>query len=420
MKKPLLQLFALLLTITGAVAQPAANDSVSLGQGYAGDVYYSLKAGVIANVPGAWHIAFSVRPAMPPFDVMRSATISVNEGRGVSLFKSTQTTWSTFDTTGYKTWSNPHNSDSIWDLGAFNADKTNNPFDFGWGLYSQNSHNVEGSAIFLLRMTTGSGSNAVTSFKKVFIEKLAYDTQWVFTYSNLDGSDSMHVTIGKGPYQGKLFVYYDVKNHTVLDREPNTPWDLLFTRYGAFVTQFNQTIFSSVTGVLSHPAVQTAQVSGKPEDSISVRSATFGRKISTIGTDWKINPGPGQPNFLIVDSNVYFVRLPDSSQYRLAFRSFSGSSTGNISFFKQEEEKYVGLFEAKVYQTVALYPNPATNYVEINAGAGNHTIQIFDITGKVQLSTTAIGSAYIDLSNLRKGLYFVQVDGSKAARLVVE
>lgn len=420
MKKPLLHFFTLLLTVTGVFAQPAANDSVSLGPGYAGDVYYSLKSGVVANVPGAWHIAFSVRPAMPPFDVMRSATISVNEGRGVSLFKSTQTDWATFDTTGYKTWSNPHNSDSIWDLGAFNTDKSNNPFDFGWGAYNQNSHNVEGSAIFLLRITTGSGSGAVTTFKKVFIEKLAYDTQWVFTYSNIDGTDSMHTTIGKGLYQGKLFVYYDVKNHTILDREPSAPWDLLFTRYGTFVTQFSQTIFSSVTGVLSHPAIQTAQVGGLPEDSIKINNAIFNRKISTIGTDWKINPGPGQPNFQIVDSNVYFVRLPDNAQFRLAFRSFSGSSTGNISFYKKEEAPYVGLFEPKVYQTVTLYPNPAISYVEINAGAGAHTIQIFDITGKVQLSTTANGTAHIDLSSLRKGLYFVQVDGNKAARLVIE
>lgn len=406
------------ISFNKALVIPAPPDTfpdVILGAGYTNDVYYSMANGVVSNVAGNnWHIAFSARAAAPPMDVMRSVTVMANEGRGVSVYKSTQTNWNTFDTAGFSTWVNPHNSDSSWDVGAFNASRTSNPFDYGWGMYDQQSHDVVGSTIFLVKI-------ASNSYKKVRIEKLAFDTQWVFVSSNLDGSDSTYSTISRAAFTGKLFAYHNLSTHATIDREPSAAWDLLFTRYGTFVTQFNQTIFSATTGVLHYPTVLSAKVTGNVDDSLKVSMASFDKKITTIGTDWKENPGPGQPNFVVNDSTAYFIRLTNNKQYKMVFKSFAGSSTGRISFVVSPVEDFqpVGLFESANTNTVALYPNPASSYVNIVVGSGLHTISLFDITGKLKKQTTASGTAILELEGLPKGLYFIQVDGSKAARLIV-
>jgi hypothetical protein len=414
-------LFALAMPL---LAQTTANDSISLGAGYANDVYYSFKNGVVGTQLGStWHIAFATRPAAPPTNVLRSTTIIANEGRNVQIYKSNQYNFAGFDTTGYRTWNAMHNSDSSWDVGAFNADLIrSNPFNYGWGEYNMTSHDVVSEGfVYLLRITkTFQGRTTDSAFKLIKIEKLAFDTQWVFHMANMDGSDSSQFTISKAAFNGKLFAYFDVMNKQVIDREPSAPWDLYFTRYGAFYTQFGQTVFSTNTGALSHPTLLSARVKGTPNDSVKIADAIFNNKITTIGTDWKINPGPGQPNFAIIDSNVYFARLANNEQFRMVFKSFDGSSNGRIRFYVSKEADYVGLFEAKNYQTVAMYPNPASSFVNVQVGAGNHTVVVFDITGKALINQTATGATAIDISNLNKGLYFLQVDGNKAARLVVE
>ena len=424
MKKIALQFTFLFASVMSVLAQTVANDSISLGARYANDIYYSFKNGVVGTQLGSnWHIAFATRPAAPPKNVLRSTTIMANEGRNIQIYKSNQYNFVGFDTTGYKNWNVMHNSDSSWDLGAFNADLVrSNPFNYGWGEYNMNTHDVVGEGfVYLIRLTKTTGPNTLDSaFKLIKIEKLAFDTQWVFNMANIDGSDSSQFKISKAGFDGKLFAYFDVINKQVIDREPTAPWDLYFTRYGAFYTQFGQTVFSTNTGALSHPTLLSARVQGLPNDSAKISDAIFNNKITTIGTDWKINPGPGQPNFAIIDSNVYFARTTNNEQFRMVFKSFDGSSNGRIRFYVSKEADYVGLFEAKNYQTVAMYPNPASSFVNVQVGSGNHTVIVFDITGKALINQIATGTTTIDISNLNKGLYFLQVDGNKAARLVVE
>lgn len=408
-----------------STAQYAANDSAILGAGYRNDVYYSMESGTVTTVPGNnWHLAFAMRTANPPMDVMRSTTIMVNEARNTELYKSTQTNWGNFDSSGYKTWHRPHNSDTSWDVGAFNADyvTASNPFYYGWGTYSQQTHHIEGNGlIYLLRLTkTVNNVQMDSAFKKIRINRLLFDTQWVFTIANLDGSDSSMVTISKKDFAGKLFAYYNMVSKAVINREPNN-WDLLFTRYATFITQFNQTIFSNTTGILQHPHTEVAELRGVPEDSAKVKGVSYSKQINTIGTDWKINPGPGQPLFLMEDSLTYFVKLTNNKQYRLNFRSFTGSSSGIISFYKGTEPDFVGLFERNaIIPSVKLFPNPASQSVQVSLGNLLTTIQIFDITGKLKLQVLGNGNVNIDISGLKSGIYFVQAEGYKTSRLVVE
>ncbi len=426
MKKHLL-LFGLISSFSTLFAQTPVLDSAVLGNAYANDVYYSMANGTVATAIGNnWHLAFSIRNAAPPTNVMRSTTILANEGRGVRVFESTQTisNWNNFDTAGYTTWSNPHNSDSTWDIGAFNVNRNeSDPFDYGWGSYDLGTHDVAGDKIFLVRITTGSGPSAINTFKKITINKIVFDSQWVFTYANLDNSDSITVVFNKKQFAGKLFAYHNLLNDTTYDREPSAKWDLLFTRYGANASQFGQTIFSTNTGALNHPNVFTSKVQGLPNDSAV--AGNFVSKITNIGADWKINPGPGQPSFQIVDSLVYFVRAENGREDKLIFKSFAGSSTGSIVFEKTRTKFATGI--AKTIHTIdaRVYPNPAstTLTIELKTNAP-HAVTVYDITGKVQIFTSVNAlQNTIDISALRSGVYFVSIENNSAktvARLIVQ
>lgn len=429
MKKSLL-FFALLSAL--ATTQAQTTDSVSLGApaggySYPNDVFYNMQTGTVKTIVGSnWHLAFAIRNALPPMDVMRSTTILANEGRGVSVFVSPQSLndWNTFDTTGYSTWNNPHNSDSIWDIGALNVYRdSSNMFDFGWGAYNQTTHDLEATKMFLVRITTGTGPSAIQHFRKLKIDKLAFDTQWVFTYSNIDGSNSHTVAFNKSTFAGKLFAYQNLLDDTLLDREPAQAWDLLFTRYGAYSTQFGQTIFSANTGALSYPTLLTSKVSGVPTDSAV--SGVFTNNITNIGTNWKINPGPGQPSFVVIDSLSYFTKRTNGREDKLVFESFSGTSTGTIVFTKQNTRFASGL--AKTDNNTlfyGMYPNPANNTLYLDfADTKTYTVTIFDITGKTVLTTSAsANNNRIDVSNLYAGVYIVSVQQGttrQVARLII-
>lgn len=411
---------------TGVIAFRKEITRILPGFTYPNDVFYSMKDGVVSTTNGTnWHLAFAIRNALPPANVLRSTTILANEGRGVSVFESTQLpqNFDNFDTTGYRTWVNPHNSDSSWDMGALNANRTNDPFDFGWGAYDMTSHDLLGTKVFLIRYTAGNGPSAVTLFKKLMINSLAYDTQWVFTYANIDNSAKRTIRINKVNYAGNLFAYHNLFNDSTFKREPNTKWDLLFTRYGTFITQFSQTIFSTTTGVMQHPSVEVSKVANTPVDS-SV-AGVYEKDITTIGTDWKENPGPGQPNFIVKDSISYFTKASNGREDKLVFKAFRGSSTGVIVFAKRNVKLEVGLNKIQIANLKGLYPNPSNGSITVELRENiKANLVIMDMTGRELIQHRLENlENIIDISELNQGIYFVAIEsnGSKqVVRLVVE
>lgn len=430
MNKNLLCIFMMSLCLN-TFAQNTLTDSVSLGApeatiSYPNDVFYEMSSGTVATVAGTnWHLAFAMRNAAPPFNVMRSTTVWANEGRGVTVYESTQpvSSFVQFDTTGYTTWATPHNSDSTWDIGALNANRTTSATDFGWGEYDMLTHDLMGTKIFLIKITSGSGPNATYAYKKLMINHLAFDTSWVFTYANIDNSATKTITLNKSAYAGKLFAYHNLLTDSTLDREPAGKWDVLFTRYGAYATQFGQTVFSANTGVLSYPTLLTSEVSGIPTNS--AQPGAYTHFVTAIGTDWKINPGPGQPNFVVKDSLSYFTKDNAGAQYKMVFTSFAGSSTGTIIFAKTPIGPAVGMQSIEAGELVNIYPNPAkeTLYFTLN-NIHDCAVSIIDVTGRTHIQTgiNELNSS-IDIRSLQSGIYFVCVQNNqsrKVVRLIVQ
>ena len=289
--------------------------TISLGAGYANEVYYKLSDGTSTSVPrNNWDIAFVVFP--------REASILINSTSGVELKAypvSAGWTWADpIDTAGYSSWTNLYNSDTTWTEGAFNMNATGQP-NYGWGLYDMNTHNLTGVSLYIIKTIAG-------SYKKIWImNKLSSLQQYTFRYSDIDGSNEKTINLDLIA-STKNFVYYSIDTDAEIDREPESAkWDILFTKY------IDRIINYPVTGVLQNLDVTAQQSTDTDPASQVFPSEGFLKYINTIGYDWKIND-PITHLYTIDNTRVFFVKDRDGVVYRIKFNSIEGSATGNISF----------------------------------------------------------------------------------------
>lgn len=416
MKKILLSIL-LSASVFGLKAQ-TVTDSVMMKPGYTTDIYYSMKNGFVdSSNNSTWHLAFAVRPSLFPNNTLQSTSIRINESRGVNVFKSNFTTaqWKTFDTTGSGTWVSLHDNDSSWDLSAFNYGLNIVPnYNYGWGSYDQASHDVIGTNVYLIKIKNGTSYN----YRKFMIQRLVYDSQWVFTFSNLDGTDSNTVRITKSAYANKLFAYYNLTNKTQFSREPNQNlWDMVFTYYNTPVFLGPPpAVPYNVAGVLCNPKSPSARVVHVNKNTVTPASVYLSNQANNINWDWSNPPmGPPPADYTLIDSMAFFVQSQaDNRPYRLVFTKFTTTDPGKFVFNKQWFQG-TGIAEAKMNNTsFMVYPNPASSIVNIVLGSNvkNANINIFDITGKCITTRSILNQTEtaIDITNFNKGIYFISVD----------
>jgi len=289
--------------------------SISMGAGYANEVYYKLSDGTSTSVPrNNWDIAFIVSS--------REASILINSTSGVELKAypvSAGWTWSDpVDIAGYSGWTSLYNSDTTWTEGAFNMNATVQP-NYGWGVYDVNTHNLTGVSLYIIKTRAG-------AYKKIWImNKLSSLQQYTFQYSDIDGSNEKTVNLDLAA-STKNFDYYSLDTNEEVDREPeSSEWDILFTKY------IDRTINYPVTGVLQNIDITAQQSTDTDPASQDFPATGFLENINTIGYDWKIND-PITHLYTIDGTRVFFAKDKNGVVYRIKFNTFEGSATGNISF----------------------------------------------------------------------------------------
>ena len=96
--------------------------------------------------------------------------------------------------------------------------------------------------------------------------------------------------------------------------------------------------------------------------------------------------------------------------------------TGDAAFIATFEST-VGI-DAVDAASVAIFPNPATEYAVVNGLKAGADVVVVDINGKIRLGATADGDMMtLDVSDLSAGVYFVRVsDGTATAvrKLIVK
>ena len=291
------------------------SETVSLGAGYSNDIFYRLSDGLITSVPRSnWDIAFSVSP--------REAAILTNGASGVTLkVCPTPANWTwttTIDTIGYGNRSTLYNSDTTWLEGAFNMNATGHP-NYGWGKYNEITHNLAGVSLYIIKTRNG-------SYKKIWIEsKLSVDQKYTFRYADINGTNERIVTV-QCAGKNKNFIYYSIDTNAEVDREPETSmWDIVFTKW------IDKSINYPVTGVLQNIGIGALKSTDIDPTSKEMTSSGYLSKISTIGADWKtINMTTYK--YSIDETYVFLVKDLNKQIYRIKFKTFEGSSTGNLSF----------------------------------------------------------------------------------------
>ena len=350
----------LLLVITSSLALLAQFEEISVGAGYANQVYYSLHSGTSTTIDHTdWDIAFGVSP--------QGSGIFVNEGVAASFgapapevqaFYSIDEDFDTADTMNII--DRIYNPEVSWDAGAFNSiADIGNPFDLGWGTYNPSNHSITSNYIFFVQLRSG-------SWRKLEIQSLAGGV-YTFRHANLDGSELVEQTIDKADFTGKTLAYYNMESNEVLDLEP-AQWDLVFTRYTTPLDDGEGGLLEYVvTGGLSNAGVSIAQADDIDPATVSYQdyTALLEDTLTTIGHDWKFfdfTTGWG-----IVEDRVYFVKTATDSIWKVQFLDFAGSSTGNFTIQKTFEGLLVNN-EELVEQTTALslFPNPVIANQTVN------------------------------------------------------
>jgi hypothetical protein len=296
--------------------------TLSMEPNSSNDVYYSFVNGVANSVVRTdWDIAFSVP--------LQTASILINEGAGVELYSAGDTNaWATADTANLNARSPRFNNKSDWYAGAFNIYSTGG-FNFGWGTYYMNLHNVYADSIFILKLTDG-------SYKKFSIKnKIGITDAYGLEWSNIDGSGTETTTISVAPDSLKNFVHYSVVNKRVVVAEPDKKnWDLFFTRYIVKVPYGPGLVMNyAVTGILINPLEEGLKVTGvEPENAnYTDTTATFTSQADIIGWEWKISD-PNTHAISIAPNTSYFVKLSDGHIYRIYFTNYGGLADGTITF----------------------------------------------------------------------------------------
>lgn len=366
-------------------------DTVTLGAGITKQVYYSLIDGVETSADNSdWEIAFQTSSQF-------SASILINPANGTELYMYPGDTsdWSTLDTAGMSSWTQLHNSDTSWDYGAFSP-PSSFP-DYGWGRYNSVTHHVVGHKLFVIKLGNG-------AYQKIWIRNLISGT-YTFRHATLDNAMDMTHSLSANNYSGKNFAYFSLQAHSAKDKEPlSSEWDLYFGKYTAFVP----TAYP-VTGVLLNVNTEGAKAYpvNDPTTYMDWGSHPLKSQINAIGYDWK-SFNMTSMQYEIADSTVYFVRNQEGDVFKLLFKHYGGSTTGDIVFEKTQVH-YSGVQENKESKIFGLYPNPTRDVLNVALQSSKDGLfEIFNTNGEKvaggRLSANQLIQT-LDVSSLNEGVY---------------
>lgn len=385
------------------------SDTISMGPGYAGDVFYSLQNGLVKSEPrNNWDLAF--------YTVRWSAGVMINDGMGAVLYtypNSDTTGWQSMDVTDIESWKPLYNSDTIWEEGAFNVNSLDHP-DYGWGVYNMVTHDVVGDSIFVLKLADG-------TLKKVWIQrKNSTANTYYFKYANIDGSDEVVEVLNVNDFSERHFIYYSITDQEVIDREPpKESWDILFSRFmgTTFDNEGNPSRYP-VVGVLNNPMAGANRFQPVGQDFEDWNSSPMIYERAAIGHDWK-QFDMELFQWVLADDLAFFVKTVQEDVYKLTFDYFGGTSTGKTGFQKTAVSLASVGQDIENLNGMKVSPNPASEQIVVRLEehlSTSVTLKIFNQTGSLvhtQVINPLKSTINISLENFRNGLYVILIDTGK-------
>lgn len=392
-------LFALMIASLGLYAQETKVE-LSLQPGYSQNVYFDFASGQAEGFDvAAWDIAF-LRTSSYEF------AERINDGLGIEVYEASDDPddYATINPDDIDQWTQLYNSDTIWQLGAFDLASAT----YGWGEYNPANHHVSGTTVYVLKYKDG-------SFRKFMIDD--FFAGYTFRYATWNAANTAWeneqvVTLSNSENAGKLFNFYSLTDNRSVVASPDlAKWDLVFQTY---MTDLG--IMYPVIGALQSPNVKVAK--STDEDVNAIDETAYSEKINTVGYDWKKFEGGA---YLVDSDTYYFLKRADGKIFRFRFLSYSGSSTGNFSLGYEDVTGQTNSVNFDERNSLSIYPNPVTsNFINILYEAHDvqtTQVEIYDIAGKLmlkkQLPTNGFFNQQIDLTNMTKGVYILKFKSGK-------
>jgi hypothetical protein len=397
------KIFTTLLVLVALAGNAQTADSV-LSRGGAMDVYYDFETQDITELNRAtWDIGLTTD--------MRGASIIINDNGGTELYLYSADTadWSSVDTAGFD-FKNIYNSETTWSSGAFANQGTVHP-DYGWGIYDQNKHDINGNRIFILKTKTG-------DYLKVVIDQMSPTGVYKFRTANLDGSNLEVYEYAKTDPEsmGKNFALVNLDaGDFVFENPASSKWDILFTKYTTTVRMGPVSQDMAVAGVKINAGCEVAQRTGVDVSSDDTTELDWNTEITEIGYDWK---SFNRVTFVydITPDQTFFVRTINGAVYKLWF---TGYSVGTANYFFNTKEIKAGVASARTLTVLntTVYPNPTKDVLNIrNKENEALTITLMNAQGAVMAESNVAANSKqsISTSDFAKGIYFLQLNTSNA------
>ena len=157
--------------------------------------------------------------------------------------------------------------------------------------------------------------------------------------------------------------------------------------------------------------------------STSFRSEVFISKLDTSGNFiWAVNMGGASTTIsglsLVVDGaeNVYTTGYFDgTADLDPGAGVFNLTAVVGYDYFVQKLSQTIttSINEHNDNNNIAIYPNPATNFIDIETDLKDYSISIFDNMGKlISKEKVNQNKIQIDISNFSNGLYFIQLQNN--------
>ncbi len=282
---------------------------------YTNQQFYSFENNMItgSSPNGAWDLCFE--------SSTQGWHIRVNSSNFIEIYPTDTTNFEAdFTANRYK---NITGIEWSYDKSNGNPDST----AVGTWVYTATMPFIYSRKVYIAGQWNGSAS---VPLKKI-VFTMVNDTSYRFMYANLDGTDSMQITIKKDTSCNNSYFSITQGNQVTIEPKRYT-WDILFSQYIAPLPDNGVFIPYPVRGVLLNPNHVSAYLdSVKTFDNITINDIS-GMQFSTvsdfIGYNWKsvtINFQANTGTYSLRSNYTYIVHDVAGNYYKLKFLSFYNS-----------------------------------------------------------------------------------------------
>ena len=255
---------------------------------------------------------------------------------------------------------------------------------------------------------------------------------------NFNEGDSDHTSFNNHGYMG-IYPFEDYQNYSPYIHTPN---DLIGTSVNSFeMSQQYCQMNIACLAEIANPMGETPQVYCNPVRDFDIELPVW-KDTSPLWLHWK-SPEEGSTGeierFDVYRDNVVIGAVDWADSTYLGYWGYEYNDTITVGaeaeYFimavysdgcEAPSQTEIGYGVSAVEESesnVIVYPNPSNGTFNLNLGAGQWNVEVYDITGRKVYENRVDGRSVIDLGEFRKGMYFLKATGESrgvTAKIMVQ